>query len=167
MMPPNKEGAELGGSRAEKTDNAGKIHWLISLINAAQTSGCLMPNIRFSLPSGWKWDDDPFFTVGDRKVICAWGTGPGSCRIQTRISEIARRLERMPDCIQVGYSVAGRWIRIFATPYTLQWVAKNVVARLTLEFLRENEGRFSKNAPGEALARHRHSSKVLVRRAAL
>lgn len=161
MSSPNKAGAELGGSRAESKTNVSTLNVPSSPVNA---QGGLTPNLRFDLPPGWKWEDEPFLTVGDRSMVCAWATGPGSCRIQTCIPEIARKLQRIPDCNQVGYSVAGRWIRIFAMPYTLQWVAKNVVAKLTLEFLRENEGRSSENLSSEALAGLRHGGKATTGR---
>lgn len=76
-------------------------------------------------------------TYGDR-WLCAWATSEKTSRIQTRDPEIAKRLKKLPDCTQVGYSVTGGYLRIFAMPYTIEWVAKNVIEKLTIEFPREN-----------------------------
>lgn len=100
--------------------------------------------------------DDPFFTIGTPD-LCAWATGPCSVRIQTTEPAIARKLAKLPDCELVGYSVAGRWIRIFATPYTLPWVAKNVIEKFTLEFAKEFGGCFSENERSGGRQDERHT----------
>ena len=90
-------------------------------------------------------------TVGDYR-LCAWATSEGSCRIQTSDPVLAKALKRLPDCELIGYSVAGTWIRIFAMPYTLGWVAKNVVEKLSLVFPRKTGVPKAEFAPGKALA---------------
>ena len=76
-------------------------------------------------------------TIGEYR-LCAWATSESSCRIQTDDPRIAKALRKLPDCEQVGWSVGGHWIAIFAMPYTLSWVGKNVIEKLTLEFPRKN-----------------------------
>jgi len=78
-------------------------------------------------------------TVGDYR-LCAWPTSESSSRIQTSDPEIAKALAKLPDCQRVGYSVKGTWIRIYAMPYTLNWVTRNVIEKFTLQFPRKNEG---------------------------
>jgi hypothetical protein len=78
-------------------------------------------------------------TVGDYR-LCAWPTSEGSCRIQTSDREIAKALAKLPDCKRVGYSVRGSWMHIYAMPYTLGWVTKNVIAKFTLQFPRKKRG---------------------------
>ena len=84
------------------------------------------------------WAEDVFKTVGDERLR-AWATGPASCRIQTSLPAVAKLLRKLPDCERVGFSVAGAWVAVFAMPYTLRWVAKNVCGKLTPDFPRKNE----------------------------
>lgn len=95
------------------------------------------------------WCEDPFLTIGDQ-TLAAWATGPCSCRIQTDRPEIAKTLRKLPDCQQVGFSVAGKWVAIFAMPYTLDWVAREVVERIHPNFPRKNGGPVSQIGQPEA-----------------
>jgi hypothetical protein len=49
-------------------------------------------------------------------------------------------LAKLPDAEPFGTSVVGGYLRIFAMPYTLPWVGKNVIDRITLEFHKKHEG---------------------------
>ena len=79
---------------------------------------------------------DPNRTVGTMR-LCAWAVSESECRIQTNCPQMAKRLARVPDIRLIGYSVTTRFLRLFAIPYTLDWVAKHVVEKITLEFLRK------------------------------
>jgi hypothetical protein len=85
------------------------------------------------------WTDDPLRVIGDQALF-AWATAPTGCRIQTNSQAIANRLKKLPDCYQVGFSASGTWVAIFAMPYTLDWVGKNVIAEMNPSFPRKNEG---------------------------
>lgn len=76
--------------------------------------------------------DDPYYTVGT-KELCAWAVAETVTWIQTRSPAIAKRVARQPDARRVAYSVQGGYLRTFSMPYTLSWVAKNVVAKLLSE----------------------------------
>lgn len=84
-----------------------------------------------------KWSEDPLRTIGNQ-LLCAWAMSEGSCRIQTNSIDIARLLRKVPDCEQIGFSVAGAWTAIFSMPYTLEWVGKNVISKINPDFPREN-----------------------------
>jgi hypothetical protein len=101
-------------------------------------------------------------TVGTYR-LCAWATSETSCRVQTNNPAIAKALRKFPDCEQVGFSAQGYWVRIFSLPYTLAWVRKNVVEKLTLEFPLKNEGEKSEFGPGGtgAVGRGGHSKEIL------
>lgn len=88
-------------------------------------------------------DFDDFDRVERSKTIpglVAWPTSESSCRIQCSDPETAKRLAKLPDCYRVGYSVRGAWIRIYALPYTIDWVTKNVIEKFTPQFPRKNDG---------------------------
>jgi hypothetical protein len=82
---------------------------------------------------------DPYKTVGD-EWLCAWATSENTCRVQTNDPVVAKRLAKLPDIEQVGYSVTAKFLRAFATPYTLAWVEKNIVQKITLKFPKKDEG---------------------------
>lgn len=92
---------------------------------------------------------NPAPTIGDSR-LCAWATSESSVRIQTRDPAIAKRLARVPDCRRVGFSVTGAFLRIYAMPYHLPWVAENVIQKLNREFPRENEASKTDFAPRQA-----------------
>jgi hypothetical protein len=77
-------------------------------------------------------EPDPLKTVGNAR-LCAWATSECSCRIQSRDPALTKKLKRLPDCTQVGYSVTKGYLRLFAMPYHLNWVELNVVNRLLAE----------------------------------
>jgi hypothetical protein len=81
---------------------------------------------------------EPNRTVGTMR-LCAWAVDESSCHIQTNDPSIAKRVARLPDIRLIGYSVTTKFLRLFSTPYTIEWVSKNVVEKITLEFLRKEE----------------------------
>jgi hypothetical protein len=71
----------------------------------------------------------------DIQAILFWPIGDGATRIQTRNAAIARGLSRLKNTRQVGYSVAGDFLRLFDStlPPTelrkaLKQIEKNVAA---------------------------------------
>ena len=55
---------------------------------------------------------DPFATFGPPE-LCTWRVGPNTFRFQTNEPRIARKLSQRSGAALVGYSVYGRYLRIF------------------------------------------------------
>lgn len=72
--------------------------------------------------------------------ICAWAVDDCACWVQTRDPRMAKELAKLDGSKKVARGVDGGYLATFELPYTLPWVQKNVVDRLTLKFPRENEG---------------------------
>jgi hypothetical protein len=84
---------------------------------------------------------NPFETVfesGDRDRLCAWAVSEGKTWVQTREPAIAQHLTRNKEFRLVATGVKGGYLKIFSTPYTLDWVRKNLLPQLTLKFPRKN-----------------------------
>ena len=71
--------------------------------------------------------------------------------IQTRDPQIAKALAKLPDCHLAGYAVAGGYLKLFALPYALGWVGRNVIDKLTLKFPRKIEGSKTETPSPDAL----------------
>jgi len=67
--------------------------------------------------------------IGDR-ILCAWKTAPGFCRVQTRSPKYARKLTRRADAELVAYSCTGEFLRVFRFKHSLAW-ARALISRYT------------------------------------
>ena len=77
-------------------------------------------------------------TIGHRE-LCAWKTGAGTVRVQTRLPILARKLGQRRDATLVGYGVQGGYLRIYAFKHGLSW-AKRLVDRYTTPNLKATGG---------------------------
>jgi len=73
--------------------------------------------------------------------LCTWRYEPGVCRFQTTSPELGRKLNRRAGARLVGWSVNGRYLRIFQEEIEL-WRAKNLVKR----YLKVTNAAFSVHA---------------------
>jgi hypothetical protein len=90
-------------------------------------------------------DPEDTRTLGDYG-LCAWATSENTCRIQTSDPGLVKELRKLPDCSPVGYGVTGPFLRLFAIPYTLSWVSRNVIQNFTHKFPRKTVGQKTETA---------------------
>jgi len=62
-------------------------------------------------------------TIGDR-WLSAWLVAPGTCWVQTRSAEFARKLSRRSDGKLVARGVAGGFLRTFEFPHGMAWARR-------------------------------------------
>lgn len=84
-------------------------------------------------------------TIRDRQ-LSAWATTEARTRIQTTDPQIAKAIQRLPDCERVGFSVASGYLRLFSIQRTLSWVKENVIGRKHAVFLKKKARGSSQNA---------------------
>lgn len=89
-------------------------------------------------------------TIGERE-LCAWATSEIHCRIQTTDPQLARAIQRLPDCERVGFSVAGGFLRLFSMRRTLPWVRQNVINQKGAWTLKKNTRNLARNAQPSVL----------------
>jgi hypothetical protein len=75
---------------------------------------------------------DPFDTFGPPE-LCTWRVGPNTCRFQTNEPRIARKLTQRSGAALVGYSVYGRYLRIFQ-----ERISPRSARKLVTRYLRGN-----------------------------
>lgn len=85
-------------------------------------------------------DLSDFDRVEGNYWISAWQTSEGTCRVQIRNPRMTKALPKLVECERVGTGVKGGYLAIFAVRRTLNWVARNVIDPITLEFAKEFEG---------------------------
>src|SRR5262245_1672028 len=65
--------------------------------------------------------------------LCTWRVGPNTCRFQTDEPRIARKLSQRSGAALVGYSVDGRYLRIFQ-----ERISPRSARKLVTRYLRGN-----------------------------
>jgi hypothetical protein len=85
------------------------------------------------------------------------------CHVQTCDVAIAKALRRLADCQQVGFSVAGGTLWLFAVRRTLPWIKTNVIEKFASLFPRKQEGQsFQKAGGGVFISRTRKDRGSLI-----
>ena len=84
-------------------------------------------------------------TIGDR-MLCAWKTGAGWVKVQTRSAKYARKLAQRSDSQPAGVGVAGGYLRIYAFNHGMAW-AERLIRRYTGQPMATSGGFLSPAAP--------------------
>jgi|ERR1041384_2629810 hypothetical protein len=91
-------------------------------------------------------DLDDFDRTEGNSVLCAWQTSESTCRIQSRSPVLTKQIPKLVEVERVGTGVKGGYMAIFAVRRTLQWVKREVIEKLSLDFPKEFEGSKSENS---------------------